>query len=805
MIRSSHDPTDAKIRNTVKQDKTSIIMRKSTFSGIICGLAPAFLVVFFSGCRSGHDPGKQNERSLRGYNVVWDSLSRDHNGSMPIGNGDIGLNAWVEDDGDICFYIGKTDAWGDNGRLLKIGKVRVSCEPAIVFPGSSFTQELDLPSGTIRILSTGEINGRQATFSLSLWVDANHPVIHIRQASSVPVAMTASIELWRTAPCALPELAVSDLLEDRSRPGSLHEPVVVEPDRFIQSAGNQIGWFHHNQKSVGFEMTNKIQGLSEFLPRDPILHRTFGAIITGTDAERLSEKSLKTPSSKRGRLNVYILTKQPATPDEWLKAIEEIADETEKIPFKERLNAHENWWDEFWNRSWIHATLAVASRGNAEDGAFVVSRAYALQRFIDASAGRGRYPIKFNGSIFTVPARGNPGGADYRRWGPGYWWQNTRLPYQSMCASGDYDLMQPFFRMYAEEIYGLSRKRTKKYFGIDGVYFPECMYFWGSVFTSTYGWTPYEERTDKLQESGWHKWEWVSGPELVFMMLDYFDHTQDEEFLHERVIPVANDIMRFFENRYSTNQHGQLVMHPSMACETWWDCTNPMPELAGLHSISRRLLALPSSLTAATDRDFWKTFRAKLADLPVRETPSGTALAPAARFEDKRNVENPELYAVFPFRMFGLGQPDIELAKNALVHRWDSGDFGWRQDDVFMAYLGLTEQARDYVVHRSVNYDKRQRFPAFWGPNYDWTPDQDHGGILMKALQSMLMQADPYSGKIYLFPAWPNEWDVEFKLHAPFNTTIEGQFLNGEVEKLNVIPSSRKEDVIIMCKTAKSD
>ncbi|NOQ96851.1 MAG: hypothetical protein GQ561_01675 [Calditrichae bacterium] len=68
----------------------------------------------------------------------------------------------------------------------------------------------------------------------------------------------------------------------------------------------------------------------------------------------------------------------------------------------------------------------------------------------------------------------------------------------------------------------------------------------------------------------------------------------------------------------------------------------------------------------------------------------------------------------------------------------------------------------------------------------------------MKAFQSLLMQADPYSRKIYLFPAWPEEWNAEFKLHAPYNTTIEGQFKDGKIEVLNVTPSSRKEDVIIM-------
>ena len=68
-------------------------------------------------------------------------------------------------------------------------------------------------------------------------------------------------------------------------------------------------------------------------------------------------------------------------------------------------------------------------------------------------------------------------------------------------------------------------------------------------------------------------------------------------------------------------------------------------------------------------------------------------------------------------------------------------------------------------------------FPAFWGPNYDWTPDQDHGGVLMKAFQAMLLQTE--GRQIFLLPAWPKEWDVEFKLHAPQQTIVEGVVRGG--------------------------
>ena len=61
------------------------------------------------------------------------------------------------------------------------------------------------------------------------------------------------------------------------------------------------------------------------------------------------------------------------------------------------------------------------------------------------------------------------------------------------------------------------------------------------------------------------------------------------------------------------------------------------------------------------------------------------------------------------------------------------------------------------------------------------------------ALQAMLMQAD--GREIVLFPAWPREWDVEFKLHAPLNTTVEGVYRSGKLKSLKVTPEFRRKDV----------
>jgi len=280
------------------------------------------------------------------------------------------------------------------------------------------------------------------------------------------------------------------------------------------------------------------------------------------------------------------------------------------------------------------------------------------------------------------------------------------------------------------------------------------------------------------------------------MMLDYYEYTLDERFLKEKVIPLSYELLLFFDNFYKTGPDGKLIMEPSQALETWWDCRNPMPEIAGLRAITNRLLQLPKEKIPSNIRSFLEEFENKIPPLPTREVDGVKMLAPAERFAQKSNVENPELYAVFPFRLVSFEKPEAELGIQALRHRLDKGNFGWRQDDIFMAYLGLARDVKEYIVGRARAKNPLCRFPAFWGPNYDWTPDQDHGGVLMKALQAMLMQTE--GKKIYLFPAWPKEWDVDFKLHAPYRTVIEGKLVNGELLELKVSPEERRKDIVIL-------
>ena len=100
------------------------------------------------------------ERWTRPYNVVWDSPSKDSLDSMPLsGRRGAGANVWVQD-GSIWLYLAHNGAYDEQGRLLKLGCVRIT--PVDCRLGDAgFRQELDL--------ATAAIVNQQDDFKVSLW------------------------------------------------------------------------------------------------------------------------------------------------------------------------------------------------------------------------------------------------------------------------------------------------------------------------------------------------------------------------------------------------------------------------------------------------------------------------------------------------------------------------------------------------------------------------------------------------------------------------------------------------------------
>jgi alpha-L-fucosidase 2 len=760
--------------------------------------ASFFLSLLAAGAAAGPPP------------LLWTTHGNRSADSIPAGNGDIGVNVWTEEDGDLLLYVGKTDAFDESGRLLKLGRLRIHFSNNPFAKGNAFRQELNLRDGVIEIRSS--LDPRPLT--LLIWVDAHNPVIHIEAESDQPFEQTVALEMWRTE-----KRPLRHKWEAHATDGmSASEPPMQFPDT-VASVSNRIVWYHHNATSV-YPVTLQVQDLTDdgrggrdglppvhgtagrrSLPSacgsDPLLNRILGCAVTGDGFVSEDSKRLKTTApTNRTHLIVSPLTLHPATAAEWVAAMTAQVARMSALPPEETRTAHRQWWNDFWQRSWVRV-----SGGDTNETA-AITLGWHANRYLAACTGRGNAPIKFNGAIFNVDgidANGQPCPdctADARMWGPGFWFQNQRHIYWPMLQAGDYEQLLPFFKMYRDAL-PLARQRTKAYYGHDGVFFPETMYLWGAYLNGDcgYGWNRAGKELG-LTDNGYIRRYWQGGLELTAMMLEYYRHTGDDAFLRETLLPIAAEIVTFYDLHYKRDASGKLRFEPAQMLETIWDVVNPMPEIAGLNCCLAGLLALPEALTTEPQRVQWKRVLGELPALPMTQVGETPILGLADEIRGgKHNLENGHLYAVWPYRQHGVGVGDLKLAQDSYAHRWHKGGpyQCWINDTVFAAYCGLAAEATDHLAFRFVRTDGL-RFPAFY-THGDWVPDLDNGGVCQNTIQSMLMQT--VGSKICLLPAWPKNWDCEFKLHAPLNTTVEGVYRAGKLEQLKVAPESRRRDVLL--------
>jgi hypothetical protein len=227
-------------------------------------------------------------------------------------------------------------------------------------------------------------------------VDANHPVVRLVAQTERPIMLKAASEIWRAKGYHLDQGTV---LEVGGRGGNFWEwkckpdGLTFDPDTILPARDNRVSWCHFNARSL-YPLVFEKEHLESLLPKypDPLLHRCFGITMKGEHLISIDNRSLKSSSASLSQqLDIYALTEQSPTPESWrIKLDQKIAD-IDAINRDSVRKAHEQWWTQFWNRSWIH----VAGAPEAEK----VSQSYAIQRFMTACAGRGAQPIKFNGSL----------------------------------------------------------------------------------------------------------------------------------------------------------------------------------------------------------------------------------------------------------------------------------------------------------------------------------------------------------------------------------------------------------------------
>lgn len=739
-------------------------------------------------------------------NVVWTSQSENAAGSMPCGGGDIGLNVWVEKGALLC-YLSRSGTFDENNTLLKLGRLKLNLSPNPFDAGSDFKQELVLKEGFVRV--TGTKSGLKT--EVKIWVDVFKPVIHVEIQSNRKTLAEAGFESWRT--------------EDRQTKGKENnqnsykwapQGDVRTFKDYIAFKNNEILFFHQNKEQSVFDVTVKQQGLESRKSElyNPLKHRVFGGLMEGTGMvpagiyhgsyAGTAFKGWKLKNSKAKNeiaLKLTLHTAQSPTVTEWETGLRKakMSAAKDKVAFERSRN----WWKSFWERSFVemssHNEPLVAQAG----------RNYQLFRYLLGCNAFGEYPTKFNGGLFTydpimvdTTMKFTP---DFRNWGGGtHTAQNQRLVYWPMLRSGDTDMMRPQFDYY-KRLLRNAEIRTEFYWGHKGASFTEQLENFGLPNPAEYGWKRPEAYDKGMEYNAWLEYEWDTVLEFCMMMLETAQYAGKDVKEH---LPFIESCLVFFDAHYtylakqrgskSLDANGHLVLYPGSAAETYKMAYNATSTIAGLKTVLTRLLELEGLPEA--QRAEWKVRLNRIPPISFREFNGRGTIAPAKVWERINNTESPQLYPVFPWGIYGIGRSGLDTAINTFKYDTDVLKFrshiGWKQDNIFAARLGLTEEAATLNLLKLK--DSGRRFPAFWGPGFDWVPDHNWGGSGMIGLQEMLLQSD--KEKIYLFPAWPKEWDVHFKFHAPYQTTVEVILKNGKIERLKVSPESRKNDVVILMK-----
>lgn len=769
------------------------------------------------------------------YNIAWNSPSRNSSESMPCGGGDTGLNVWVEN-GDLLCYVQRSGAFDENNQYLKLGRMRLRLDPNPFLDGASFRQELQLRHGQVEI--TGEKDGLRTT--LRVWADVFHPTVHVEVRANRPVHAIASYESWRTTDLDLPDNDARPRFACLGWDG--YPGKVTRFKDEVTFMKDSVGFHHRNRDDkLLIDYTIRQQGLESV--RDRIVNtqkgRTFGGVLRGKNfiaAGTTEGKYQLTP------FTAWNLRSKEAAETHHVELVSHIAQTPTLAAWREGLDQRINtrpppdgsnersraWWRDFWNRSHI---VVRPDKTDPADRAWRIARNYQLFRYQLGCNAFGDYPTKFNGGNFTfdpsLVERNRTHDPDWRAWGGGsFTAQNQRLVHWPMLKAGDHELVKPQLEFYLRALPSATA-RVKTYYKHEGALFAEQLENFGLPISAGWGWpetgarkrqrgkeVPFgDPRIDGThgpnsivehgeQANAFVSYHYESQLEMSYLALERHRFSGGDI---SRYLPLVRASVRFFDEHYQLRQkmrsgkplddHGKLVIFPSTSCESYRGARNPTDVIAGLQACLDSLLALADDVVPAAEKDYYRGFLRRLPDYTFGEEKGERILLPAESYKRYQNYECPQFYPLFPFNRFALGRDDMKVFRNT----WKHGKFAknmvqsWHQDGIFFARMGMTREAADFNARKLD--DSPRRFPTFWGPGHDWTPDHNWGGSGMIGLQEMLMQT--IGDRILLLPAWPADWDCDFKLHAPRKTLVSGRIRAGKILDLTVVPESRRKDVEI--------
>lgn len=494
------------------------------------------------------------------------------------------------------------------------------------------------------------------------------------------------------------------------------------------------------------------------------------------------------------------------------------------------LRLHENWWHEFWRKSFIYTP---------DHPEF--SKTWYSYLYYIGSTMRGDYPAKFNGLLFSTDG-------DDRFWGGEYWWYNQSRSHYGLSQANHGECNQPLFGMLLRNLPRYEKACQQQFGGKGGIYLPETDGFSGpeilpdniamdlknallfdapatecllefmkrrSGFPSRWA-DFYDGKTQKegdIQDFRWHSNLSYDAGDVANSMLEYYQYMEDEEVLKE-IYPWLRGVAEFYRHHPcgEKEQDGCWhIGHLGWAESVTW-AKDVIDDVTIMKGIYPTVVAISEKLGVDEElREEWKNMLLMLPPYPTSEMPDviggkvgedeGTVFGIArkpCRMMSEGNPNDCRLRMTFSYDLLNLEtkkshpdeweianrtldiQPVIQLLREK-IPALNGENFGYSMNRVLVeaAMLGRKDLIRECLpwVLRAFHVGA----PCFGGGGYfpNLLPltngiggcSIQEIGTFCDQLQTPLLQSladgpGKFQHIIHVLPAWPLEWDVAFELRA---------------------------------------
>ena len=721
------------------------------------------------------------------HDTIYDTPRGEPWEAMPVGGGDLSAMVRYAEDA-LILHLTKSDAWGFQAppdapagsrffNNVSPGTVKIQLgERGTELARKGFRQRLDLYRGRIIV----ELGAGDQKVTFSIWGDPS------RDQAILFIAIDDPKNL-------LPGVAI-ELAEWRD---SMN----------VWAEGDKLGAIEIHTRPAKPHLRNT--GMDDYIAvdADPLKGRGTTVLVGAKDAaisdmkieEKKASMQIASEKSRGPRLiGISCAVAPHGNPTSQAKSD---LDTLLAKPLKELQSRRDAWWKDWWAKSFLSlAGTPMAKR---------LCRAYHVHLYTLACTNRGAVPSKWDGGPGLM--RG-----DERTWGLAEWVQEIRFTYMPLYTANRLEMAKGLTNHYTQMRPYLKRQ-TETMWGLDGLWIPETVLPWGHAedwvlkadlpFVESFRkWDPKTAPYGKFERfNRYVGFLFTAGLEISHHYLEYYDYSQDADYLRDEAYPVVREVCRFISNLLHKGDDGLYHLETANALETWWLVRDPADTLDGIRAIFPRFIALSKQYDTAADlRVRCEDILAHLPE-PARAhwdragkiTPDANSYAPAAApgpINGSRNFEIPALYRVYPFGLSGIGSADRDVCIHTFNRRIYGITNSWSLDAVWAARLGLADDAARLLGEHAEKY---HRFPyggwdssnsSVWPGGLSACPYVDGAGLSAFCLQEMLVQS--HEAAIRLLPAVPENWGGLFRFRARGGFLVSAAFQKGtpvlmEIESLH--------------------